>query len=155
MANVRNRSLTVAIKVCLSFNLVVISNFNIFPFPPSKLKLIGDVPMNKQNAAARRIFFPLFCTAQCLLTHTESSCVIRRCAANREKNPRNKIGKLKTLQIWTPLPIGATGIVASIYWRSVGQCSLIRGVGIPILNSSADFLNPLCCVLHILQDIAY
>jgi hypothetical protein len=62
------------------------------------------------------------------------------------KNPRNKIRKLKTLQIWTPLPIGATGIVASIYWRSVG---------IPILNSSADFLNPLCRVLPILQDITY
>jgi hypothetical protein len=55
----------------------------------------------------------------------------------QKKNPRNKIWKLKTLQIWTPLPIGATGIVASLYWRSVG---------IPILNSS-DFLNPLCRVL--------
>ncbi len=57
MANVRNRSRTVAMEVCLSFNLVVISNFNVFPFPPSKPKLIGDVPMNRQNAAARRIFF--------------------------------------------------------------------------------------------------
>ncbi len=59
MANVRNRSRTVAIEVCLSFNLVVISNFNVFPFPPSKQKLIGDVPMNRQNAAVRRIFFSL------------------------------------------------------------------------------------------------
>ena len=50
------------------------------------------------------------------------------------------------LQIWTPLPIGATGIVASIYWRSAG---------IPILNSSADFLIPLCRVLPIRQDINY
>jgi hypothetical protein len=33
----------------------------------------------------------------------------------QKKNPRNKIWKLKTLQIWTPLPFGATGIVASIY----------------------------------------
>ncbi len=57
MANVRNRSRTVAIEVCLFFNLVVISNFNVFPFPPSKPKLIGDVPMNRQNAAAKRIFF--------------------------------------------------------------------------------------------------
>jgi hypothetical protein len=53
----------------------------------------------------------------------------------QKKNPRNKIWKLQTLQIWTPLPIGATGIVASMYWRSAG---------IPILNSSADFLSPLC-----------
>jgi hypothetical protein len=51
VANVRNRSRTVAI------NLVAISNFNVFPFPPSKPKSIGDVPMNRQNAAARRIFF--------------------------------------------------------------------------------------------------
>ncbi len=57
MANVRNKSRTVAIEVCLSFSLVVIYNFNIFPFLPSKLKLIGDVPMNRQNAAARRKFF--------------------------------------------------------------------------------------------------
>ncbi len=69
VANVRNRSRTVAIEVCLSFNLVVISNFNVFPFPPSKPKLIGDVPMNRQNMAARRIFFSLFCNAHCLLTH--------------------------------------------------------------------------------------
>jgi hypothetical protein len=67
-------------------------------------------------------------------------------AQRTEKNLRNKIWKLKTLQIWTPLPIGATGIVASIYWRSVG---------IPILNSSADFFNPLCRVLPIRQDITY
>ncbi len=57
VANVRNRSRTVAIEVCLSFSLAVISNFNVFPFPPSKPKLIGDVPMNRQNAAARRKFF--------------------------------------------------------------------------------------------------
>ncbi len=69
IANVRNRSQTVAIEVCLSFNLVVISNFNVFPFPPSKPILIGDVPMSRQNAAARRIFFFLFCNAHCLLTH--------------------------------------------------------------------------------------
>ncbi len=66
VANVYNRPQTVAIKVCLSFNLVVISNFNVFPFPPSKPKLIGDVPMNRQNAAARRNFFFLFCNAHCL-----------------------------------------------------------------------------------------
>jgi hypothetical protein len=51
VANVRKRSQTVAIEVCLSFNLVVISNFNVFPFPPSKAQSSGDVPMNRQNAA--------------------------------------------------------------------------------------------------------
>jgi hypothetical protein len=59
VANVRNRSRTVVIEVCLSFNLVVISNFNVFPFPPSKPKLIGDVPMNRQNVAAGCIFFSI------------------------------------------------------------------------------------------------
>jgi hypothetical protein len=38
----------------------------------------------------------------------------------------------------------AQGIVASIYWRSAG---------ILILNSSADFLNSLCRVLPIRQDL--
>jgi hypothetical protein len=57
VANVCNRSRTLTIEICLSFILVVISNFNVFPFPPSKPKLIGDVPMNRQNAAARRIFY--------------------------------------------------------------------------------------------------
>ncbi len=52
MANVRNRSRTVAMEVCLSFNLVVISNFNVFPFPLSKAQSLGDDdgPMNRQNA---------------------------------------------------------------------------------------------------------
>jgi hypothetical protein len=64
----------------------------------------------------------------------------------QKKNLRNKIRKLITLQIWTPSPIGATGIVASIHWRSEGK---------PILNSSADFLNPLYRLLPIRQDITY
>ncbi len=49
MANVRNRSWTMAINVLLSFSFVVV--FNVFPFPPSEAKLIDDVPMNRQNAA--------------------------------------------------------------------------------------------------------
>ena len=36
--------------------------------------------------------------------------------------------------------------IAPIYWRSAG---------IPILNSSADYLSPLCRVLPIRQDITY
>ncbi len=51
MANVRNRSRTVAIEDCLSFNLVVISNFNVFPFPLSKEQFLSNVTMNRQNAA--------------------------------------------------------------------------------------------------------
>jgi hypothetical protein len=44
VANVRNRSRTVVIEVCLSFNLVVISNFNVFPFPLRKAQSLGDDP---------------------------------------------------------------------------------------------------------------
>ncbi len=51
VANVRKRSRTVAITVCLSFNLDVVYNFNVFPFPLSKAQSLGDVPMNRQNAA--------------------------------------------------------------------------------------------------------
>jgi len=77
---------------------------------------------------------------------SESVRVLRHCAANCKKSPRNTNWKLKTLQYCCALPNGARGIVASIYWRSAG---------IPILNSSADFLNPLCRVLPIRQDITY
>ncbi len=51
MANVRNRSRTVAIEVCVSFILVFISDFNVLPFPLSKAQSLGDVPMNRQNTA--------------------------------------------------------------------------------------------------------
>ena len=107
---------------------------NVFPYPPIKPKLSGDVPMNRQNAAARRIFFFLFCNVHCLLTHR---IILRHQAMRgeqRKKNPRNKIWKLQTLQIWTPLPIGAGCIIASIYCRSTS---------IPILSSSADFFHSL------------
>ncbi len=104
---------------------------------PVKQNEVGNGLPNRRNAAIRSMFFfLLYCITRFAYWRTESSCVIRR----------NKIWKLKTLQIWTPLPTGATDIVASIYWRSAG---------IPILNSSADFLNPLCRVLPICQDITY
>jgi hypothetical protein len=48
---IRYRPWTVAIDVLLSFNLAVVFNLNIFPFPPSKPQFLGDVPMNKQDAA--------------------------------------------------------------------------------------------------------
>ncbi len=50
MAYIRYRSRTVAIKVCLLFNLAVVFIF-IFPFLPSKAQSLGDVPMNGKNAA--------------------------------------------------------------------------------------------------------
>jgi hypothetical protein len=51
VAKVYNRSRAMAIEVCLSINLVVIFNFNIFPFPPSRAQFLVNVPMNRQNAA--------------------------------------------------------------------------------------------------------
>ncbi len=51
VANICKMSRIVAIEVCLSLNLVVISNFNVFPFPLSKAQSLGDVSMNRQNAA--------------------------------------------------------------------------------------------------------
>ncbi len=97
--------------------------------------------MNRQNATARRLFFFSF-VPRTAYWRTESSCV-----RTEEKKIREiKFGNYRRCKIWTPLPIGATGIVASIYWRSAG---------IPIPNSSADFLDPLCRVLPIRQDITY
>ncbi len=43
MANVRNRSRTVTIELCLSFNFAVVFIFNVFPFPPSKVKLTTNL----------------------------------------------------------------------------------------------------------------
>ncbi len=51
MAYIQNRPRTVAIDVLLSFNFAVVFNFNVYPFPPSKPQFLGDVPMNRQNAA--------------------------------------------------------------------------------------------------------
>jgi hypothetical protein len=48
-ANVCNRSRTVAIEVCLSFNFVVIVNFNVFPFLLSKAQFLSNVSMNRQK----------------------------------------------------------------------------------------------------------
>ncbi len=61
MTNVPNRSRTVAIEVCFSFD------FNLFLVSPSRAKLIGDVRMNRQNAAIRSMVFFLFYNAHCLL----------------------------------------------------------------------------------------
>ncbi len=46
--------------------------------------------MNRQNAAARRIFF--FLVMHTAYWRTESFCVIRRCTANRKKTREIKLG---------------------------------------------------------------
>ncbi len=51
MANKRRRSWTVTIEFCLSFNFAVVIDFNIFLVLPSKAQFLGDVPINRQNAA--------------------------------------------------------------------------------------------------------
>jgi hypothetical protein len=57
VANVRNRSLTVAVEVCFSSNFAVVFILMYFRFRQVKPKLIGDVLMNKQNVATRCIIF--------------------------------------------------------------------------------------------------
>jgi hypothetical protein len=44
-------SRTVALKVCLLFNFAVVFIFNIFPFLPSKAQSLGNVHMNRNDAA--------------------------------------------------------------------------------------------------------
>jgi hypothetical protein len=51
VAYIRYRPRAVAIDVLLSFNFSVVFNFSVFPFPPSKSQFLGDVPINRQNAA--------------------------------------------------------------------------------------------------------
>jgi hypothetical protein len=57
MANVRDGSWTVASEVYFYFNFAVVFDFNRFPVPLSKAKSIGDVPMNRSNAAIRSMVF--------------------------------------------------------------------------------------------------
>ncbi len=51
VAYIRYMSRTVAMKVCLVFNFAVDFIFNVFPFPPSRAQSLGNVPMNRKNAA--------------------------------------------------------------------------------------------------------
>jgi len=67
VAYIRYRPRTVAIDVLLSFNLAVVFNLNVFPFPPSKPQFLGDVPMNRQDAAncsPRHKYFMFFCVME-------------------------------------------------------------------------------------------
>ena len=88
------RSQIVAIEVCLYFTFAVIFDFKYFRFRPSKAKWIGNGLPNRRNAAKRSMFFFFFFITRFAYWRTESSCVIKRCAANRKKNPRSKIWKL-------------------------------------------------------------
>jgi hypothetical protein len=65
MANNRNGSQTVVIKVCSSFNFAVIFDFQLFSVPPSKAESIGDVLTNRQNATTWYIVFFLFYNLHC------------------------------------------------------------------------------------------
>jgi len=50
----------VVIDVLLFFYFAVVFNFNVFPFPASKAQLLGNVLMNRQNAANCYPLFELF-----------------------------------------------------------------------------------------------
>jgi hypothetical protein len=67
VAYIRYRPRTVAIDVLLSFNLAVVFNLHVFPFPPSEPQFLGDVPMNRQDAAKcspRHKYFMFFCVME-------------------------------------------------------------------------------------------
>ncbi len=87
---------------------------------------ISNVLPNRRNTAIRSMFFFLLYNAHCLYAHRVSLCHQAMCGEQKKKIRVIKFGNyMQTLQIWTPLPIGAGCIVASIYWRSAS---------IPILN---------------------
>jgi hypothetical protein len=67
VAYIRFRPRTVAIDVLLSFNLADVFNLNVFPFPPSKPQILGDVPMSRQDAAncsPGHKYFMFFCVME-------------------------------------------------------------------------------------------
>ncbi len=53
MPNVHNMSLTAAIDVLFSVNFAVVFDFIYFRFRPNTAKSIGNVLMDRQNAAKR------------------------------------------------------------------------------------------------------
>jgi hypothetical protein len=67
VAYIQYRPRTVAIDVLLSLNLAVVFNLNVFLFPPSKPQFLGDVPINRQDAAIvrpRHKYFMFFCVME-------------------------------------------------------------------------------------------
>jgi hypothetical protein len=67
VANVRNRSRIVAIEVCLLFNFVVVSDFNIY-FRYRHGSIYRNVLINRQNVENRSSFY-VFYNAHCLLLY--------------------------------------------------------------------------------------
>jgi hypothetical protein len=111
MTNIRNRSRTVALRF-VSLLIILSSLILIYFRFRQVMQYIGDVPINRQNAAIRFLVFFLFYNTHCLLTHR----IILRGAMRGEekKNPRNKSLKLLTQQNLAASPNGARCIVASI-----------------------------------------
>ncbi len=113
-------------------NFAVVFYFNVFPFLPSKPKLIGDVPMNRQNEAARRIFFSL------LYRPVPIDATNHPASLSDVRQPEKKIREIKFFENYRHCKFGphyllAQGcIVASINWRSASM---------PILSSSADLFH--------------
>ncbi len=58
-------SRSVAIEFSVPFNYAVVFDFNLFPVPTSKSQFIGNVLMNRQNAAIRSMVSFLFYNAHC------------------------------------------------------------------------------------------
>ncbi len=81
--------------------------FIYFRFRHSKEKWIGNDLPNRRNAAIRFMFFFSF-IMRIAYWRNESVCVLRQCAANCKKSPRNTNWKLKTLQYCCVLPNGAS-----------------------------------------------
>ncbi len=86
-----NLARTAAIEVRFSLNFAFVFDFIYFRFRPSKAKWLGIVLPNRQNAAIRSMFFFSSFIMRIAYWRRESVRVLRQCAANWKKNPRNKI----------------------------------------------------------------
>jgi hypothetical protein len=127
-----NLARTAAIEVRFSINFAVVFDFNVFPFPPSKPKLIGDVPMNRQNAAAQRIFFFSLLYRAVPIDATNRPAPLGDARRPEKKSLEIKFENYRRC-IFGPHYLLAQGyIVASINWRSGSM---------PILSSSADLFH--------------
>ncbi len=119
MATVRRWFQTMAINVCLLFNVaVVVRFFNVFPFPLCKAQLLGDWYENRRGAPKCSVSFFLFCPPIGDLYGTFY------------------LTSLSIFCIWCAISNGAGGICAPIYWRtdvSLRQQAMLTKHGKPIM----------------------
>jgi hypothetical protein len=72
----------------LSFNFAVVSDFNLFPVPPSEAQFTDNVLMNRQNVANRSMVFFSFITLIAYSIEAPNHLALVGDAVNRTKSAK-------------------------------------------------------------------